>query len=38
MPEESGLPTLASLHGIVKPDPNKSAEELLEEERRGQWE
>jgi hypothetical protein len=37
MPEESSLPTLASFHGIIKPDPGKSAEDLLEEERHGQW-
>jgi hypothetical protein len=35
MPEETELPTLASFKGIIKTE--KSTEELLEEERNGQW-
>jgi hypothetical protein len=35
MPDESTLPTLASFKGIIKSE--KSAEDLLEEERNGQW-
>jgi hypothetical protein len=35
MPDESTLPTLASFKGIIKTE--KSTEELLDEERNGQW-
>jgi hypothetical protein len=35
MPDESTLPTLGSFKGIIK--ASNSAEELLEEERHGQW-
>lgn len=35
MPDESTLPTLGSFKGVIKAD--KSTEELLEEERNGQW-
>lgn len=35
MPDESKLPTLGSFKGIIA--TNKSTEELLEEERNGQW-
>jgi hypothetical protein len=35
MPGESNLPTLGSFKGIIT--ANKSTEELLEEERNGQW-
>jgi len=35
MPDESTLPTLASFKGIIK--TNKSTEDMLEEERNGQW-
>ncbi len=37
LPEESSLPTLASFHGIIENEANKSAEDLLEEERNGHW-
>jgi hypothetical protein len=36
MPDESKLPTLGSFKGVMA--ANKSTEELLEEERNGQWE
>lgn len=35
MPDESTLPTLGSFKGVIS--VNKSTEELLEEERNGQW-
>jgi hypothetical protein len=35
MPDESTLPALASFKGIIKTD--KSTEELLDEERNGEW-
>jgi hypothetical protein len=35
MPDESSLPTLGSFKGIITSD--KSSEQLLEEERNGQW-
>jgi len=37
LPQESELPTLASFHGIITPQPGKSAEDMLEQERHGQW-
>ena len=37
IPEESELPTLASFKGCIAPEPGKSAEQMLEDERRGQW-